>query len=239
MQKEYVDKLIDRICIDTENLFSCSPKASNAKCIPNFILLLELVSLNSENEERINRILHSYYFSQYLKEIRTELSREAWRRLFKGKTIGQLHDICERALIEMGIDTNSFWPTTLYTFINGGPGANGVKITDEFKIRFCNYLRLDVATYLPSKGSYKDYLLQRQKELMRLLDMEPEINPDHKYQGMSGDMKDALFNKFSSFIEKTCNDAWEGKIDKNKLCSETQSLTTDLIEYRKVANNLY
>lgn len=241
MQKEIVDKIIDKLCTDTENMFECSPKVSPTKTMPNFILLLELVSLNSENEERINKILQSYYYSEYLKEIRRELSNEAWRILFKDKTYGECDEICKRALKEMGIDGRAFWYGDLRTFISGRQGSQSIRLTDEFKIKLCKYLGLDTSVYLPSKAQYKDYLLQRQQELMKVLndndgENKLEIKPDIKYQGMTSDMKEALFNKFSSFIEKTNNDAWEGRIDKDKLCLETQSLTTELIEYKKVAN---
>ncbi len=234
MESTYIEKLIERICSDTENIFSCSPKVAAAKVIPNFILLLELVSLGTSFEERVNRILQSYYHSDQLREARADLSKEASKILFKGKTYGEQFGICEHTLSEMEIDTTSFWPGTLQTFIKGGPCANGVKLTDEFKLKFCRYLGLDVSVYLPSKGEYRDYLIHRQRELMKLLDVEPDIIPDFQYQGMTSDLKEALFQKFSAFIQKINNEAWEGRINKNRLCSETQDLTSELKEYQKI-----
>jgi len=243
MQKEIVEKLIDRICTDTENMYSCSPKVSPAKVIPNFILLFELISLNTKHEERINKILQSYYFYEYLKEIHVELGRKAYELIIGGRAVSyyDLDKECEKILKGMGMDADYWQKNTLRSYITRDRAFNGIKVTDEFKIKFCKYLGLDPAVYLPSKTSYHDYLIQRQNELMQPLndskdDAKLAIEPNLKYQGMISDMKEALFNKFSSFVEKINNEAWEGKIDGNKLCSETQELTTDLKEYRKAAN---
>lgn len=241
MQKDIVDKLIDKICSDSEALYECNPRGS-AKVIPNLILLLEVVSLGSDYEEKVNRILQNFYFAECLKEARRELNNKVYRMLFKNKTYEEKEKICDQILMDTGFYKKPIWSFELRSFIEGNQGTqNSKRFTDEFKTAFYKYVGIDPGEYYPSKGEYKEYLIRRQTELMKLLEDDnsktPEIEPDLKYQGMTRDMKEALFNRFSQFIEKTFNDAWEGKIDQNKLCSETQELTTDLKEYKRVVNS--
>ena len=237
MQKEYVEKIIVRICTGIESLYSYSPKVSPAKVIPDFILLLELLSMNTENEERVNRILQDYYFSEYIEEMWYEFQFEMReKKLFRGKSFAERHDFCNSILQDLKVSPDLVNERQLFRLIKGGQGAHAIKIPNEFKIKFCDYLGLDPAVYFPDKASYSDYWLQRQQELMKLLE-DSNDEPDIQYQRMTNDLKEALFNKFSSFVEKINNDAWEGKIDQDNLCSETQALTTDLNEYRKIINS--
>ena len=248
MQKEITEKLIDRLCTDTENIFSLSPKISGAaKATPNFILLLEIVSFGTDYEESVNRLLQYYYFEYQYQDGLRALSNKAYELLFVGKSssYNSRYELCTQILNQLGYNGNDFYEQNrLYYYIYERHQGINYRPSRELATKLCIYMGLDPAVYVPSKGEYREYLLQRQNELVKLLkedtgddDNKLEIKPDIQYQGMTRDMKELLFDKFSSFIEKTFTDAWEDRIDKNKLCSETQELTTGLREYRKVVNS--
>lgn len=236
MEKKYVQELIDRICTDTENMFSHSPKVSMTKVFENFTLLLELVSLNTEFEERVNRIIQSYYHSEYSEEMNDRFRWKLVEMIFRGKTDNERLNTCSCILNDLGISPDILNERQLFRFIKGGQGSHCINVTDGFKIKLCKYLGLDSSEYVPPKAPYKDYLLERQNELMKLLGIEPEVKPDMQYQGKVREMKDALFSKFSEFVEQTFDKAFEGVIDERELCSETQSLITELKDYRRAAN---
>lgn len=229
MQKSQIDKIVYTLCATSQG-------ASNSKLAPNLLLLLEAVSINSEYEESINRLLQQYYSGDHYTQQLRELSRIAFRKLFSGKSYSyrEANEVCRNLLGELGFNNGSFVEQQkLYKFIYDGYLSIQYRPSPELIKKLCKYLGLESSRYLPCLEPYGSYMARRRRILLGILESEPVIEPSFNYMGKVREMKEILFTKLVQFVEKVFDDSWSNSIDTEGLCNDTQELMTEFRELQK------
>ncbi len=229
MQKSQIDKIVYTLCASSQG-------ASNSKLVPNILLLLEVVSINTEYEESINRLLQQYYSGDhYLQQLR-EFSQAAFKKLFSGKSYSycEVREVCRNLLIELGFNGESFVEQQkLYRFIYEGYLSIQYRPSQELTKKLCIHLGLELSKYLPAEEPYSSYIVRRRKVLLSIIETEPVIQPNFNYMGKVREMKENLFIKLVRFTERVFDDSWRNSINTEGLCNDTQELMTEFRELQK------
>lgn len=230
IQKSQIDKIVYALCASSQG-------ANLTKLLSNILLILEAISINTEYEECVNRLLRQYYSRElYLQQLQ-ELSRIAYGKIFSGRSHSYLEarEVCSNLLNELGFNGDSYVEQQkFYKFIHEGYLSIQYQPSPELIKRLCKYLDLEPSKYLPGIGTYGDYIAKRRKHLLSIIEDAPVTDHDFNYIYTVHEMQEALFTKLVQFIEKLFNDSWSKSIDADSICADTQELISELHELKKI-----